>query len=234
MSVSVSASVRDPLRRRRRRLAKHVDHYHPFLVSSLNHLQIRDDAPHPLHPQRPTGCRGFERALRWEWARALVPPLRARPSFLLDLYVLQHCPQAESDRADDTGQGSYPHTPYSPTAASMRVWEEASDAILAPDMTIGYEARGMEEFAGSLRGGGCVRGWMRGWVEGRTLVREKSGLGLNEAMGVCVLMRQDELMKRPDVTAAFILTSTIAILASAQVSTSTATPPFGGSPSVQV
>ncbi|RSH91260.1 hypothetical protein EHS25_009559 [Saitozyma podzolica] len=93
------------------------------------------------------------------------------------------------------GFGSYPHTPYSPTAASMRVWEEASDAILAPDMTIGYEARGMEEFAGSLRGGGCVRGWMRGWVEGRTL---------------------DELMKRPDVTAAFILTSTIAILASAQ------------------
>jgi hypothetical protein len=58
----------------------------------------------------------------------------------------------------------------------MRVWEEASDAILAPDMTIGYEARGMEEFAGSLRGGGCVRGWMRGWVEGRTLVRDESGL----------------------------------------------------------
>lgn len=35
-------------------------------------------------------------------------------------------------------------------------------------------------------------------------------------------MGQDELMKRPDVTAAFILTSTIAILASAQVSTTMA------------
>jgi hypothetical protein len=144
---------------------------------------------------------------------------------LLALYVSQQSPPARSDHADHTGQGSYPHTPYSPTAASMRVWEEASDAILAPDMTIGYEARGMEEFAGSLRGGGCVRGWMRGWVEGRTLVRDKSGLK-SEAAGVRVLMGQDELMKRPDVTAAFILTSTIAILASAQVSTTTADLPF--------
>ena len=52
----------------------------------------------------------------------------------------------------------------------MRVWEEASEALLTPDMTIGYAPTGMEEFAGSLRGGRGIRGWLRGWVEGRTLV----------------------------------------------------------------
>jgi hypothetical protein len=38
-------------------------------------------------------------------------------------------------------------------------------------MTIGYEmTKGMEEFAGNLRGGRSMRAWLRGWVEGRTLV----------------------------------------------------------------
>ncbi|OCF39868.1 hypothetical protein I317_06305 [Kwoniella heveanensis CBS 569] len=88
------------------------------------------------------------------------------------------------------GLGSYPHTPSSPTASSLKVWDEASDALLSPDATIGYETRGMSD-AGLKQ----VHGWMRGWVEGRSL---------------------EELMKRPDVTAAFILTSSLAILASAK------------------
>ncbi|KAK8869921.1 hypothetical protein IAR55_000489 [Kwoniella newhampshirensis] len=95
------------------------------------------------------------------------------------------------------GLGSYPHTPYSPTPASLRVWHEASEALLSPDATIGYQTRGTEEF--DKRG---AKGWMRNWVEGRSL---------------------DELMKRPDITAAFILTSSIAILASAQEKSSTPT-----------
>jgi hypothetical protein len=70
-------------------------------------------------------------------------------------------------------QGSYPHTPHSPTAASLLVWERASEALLEPDMTIGYEmTKGMEEFAGHLRGGRSMRAWLRGWVEGRTLVSQ--------------------------------------------------------------
>jgi len=38
------------------------------------------------------------------------------------------------------------------------------------DPGLGYETRGMEEFAGGIAGGKGMRGWMRGWVEGRTLV----------------------------------------------------------------
>ncbi|WWC61227.1 uncharacterized protein I303_103807 [Kwoniella dejecticola CBS 10117] len=95
------------------------------------------------------------------------------------------------------GLGSYPHTPTSPTPSSMKVWEEASEALLSPDATIGYETRGMGD-AGLKQ----VKGWMRGWVEGRSL---------------------EELMKRPDVTAAFILSSSIAILASAQEKNGTPT-----------
>lgn len=93
------------------------------------------------------------------------------------------------------GLGAYPHTPSSPTAASIAIWEQASEALLEPDMTIGYEPKGMEEFAGRLSGGSGVRAWLRGWVEGRNLT---------------------ELMRRPDVTAAFVLASSIAILASEQ------------------
>ncbi|WWC85365.1 uncharacterized protein L201_000228 [Kwoniella dendrophila CBS 6074] len=95
------------------------------------------------------------------------------------------------------GLGSYPHTPTSPTPSSLRIWEEASEALLSPDATIGYETRGMGD-AGLKQ----VKGWMRGWVEGRSL---------------------EELMKRPDVTAAFILSSSIAILASAQEKNGTPT-----------
>ena len=68
-------------------------------------------------------------------------------------------------------QGAYAHTPSSPTAASIAIWEQASEALLEPDMTIGYEPKGMEEFAGRLSGGSGVRAWLRGWVEGRNLVR---------------------------------------------------------------
>jgi hypothetical protein len=51
------------------------------------------------------------------------------------------------------------------------------------DAVLGYETRGMEEFAGGLAGGKGMRGWMRGWVEGRTLV--------------CgFLLRERELMSR--------------------------------------
>ncbi|WVQ98625.1 hypothetical protein IAU59_005755 [Kwoniella sp. CBS 9459] len=95
------------------------------------------------------------------------------------------------------GLGSYPHTPSSPTSSSLRVWDEASEALLSPDATIGYETRGMSN-AGLKQ----VQGWMRGWVEGRSL---------------------EELMKRPDVTAAFILTSSLAILASAKEKDGTTT-----------
>jgi hypothetical protein len=38
------------------------------------------------------------------------------------------------------------------------------------DPVLGYQTRGMEEFAGGLAGSRCIRGWMRGWVEGRSLV----------------------------------------------------------------
>ncbi|TXT13780.1 hypothetical protein VHUM_01147 [Vanrija humicola] len=95
------------------------------------------------------------------------------------------------------GLGSYPHTPQAATPSSIAVWEQASEALLNPDATIGYWTEGMEEFAGMLQGGGGhgMRGWLRGWVEGRSL---------------------DELMARADVTAAFILSSSIAILASEQ------------------
>ncbi|BEI85388.1 hypothetical protein CcaverHIS002_0507890 [Cutaneotrichosporon cavernicola] len=95
------------------------------------------------------------------------------------------------------GLGSYPHTPQAPTTSSLDIWEKASEALLTPDATMGYFPDNMDEFAGLLQGGGGhgIRGWLRGWVEGRNL---------------------DELMARPDVTASFILTSTIAILASEQ------------------
>lgn len=78
---------------------------------------------------------------------------------------------------------------------------------------MGYWDDGMEEFAGALlQGGGGhgIRGWLRGWVEGRSLV--------GSVFTIVVLTHQDELMARADVTAAFILSSSIAILASEQVS----------------
>ncbi|WVQ78216.1 hypothetical protein IAT38_000299 [Cryptococcus sp. DSM 104549] len=86
------------------------------------------------------------------------------------------------------GLGSYPHTPHSPTPSSLALWEEASEALMSPDATIGYQPKRMDSVGGRS-------GWMRSWVEGRSL---------------------DELMKRPDITAPFILTSSIAVLASAQ------------------
>lgn len=69
-------------------------------------------------------------------------------------------------------QGSYPHTPQSPTPSSLGIWERASEALLNDDSVIGYETRGMEEFAGNLMSEKGIRGWMRGWVEGRTLVSD--------------------------------------------------------------
>lgn len=94
------------------------------------------------------------------------------------------------------GLSSYPHTPTSPTQSSMRVWEEASEAVLSPDATIGYWPKGVEQFAEKVLGGrNRPRTWMRDWVEGRSL---------------------EELMARPDITAAFILSSSVAILASEQ------------------
>lgn len=107
-------------------------------------------------------------------------------------------------------KGSYPHTPTSPTPSSLRVWDIASEAILSPDATIGYWPKEMEEFAAKVGGSG-LKGWMRDWVEGRSLVScwQRSGVRANG---------KDELMARADVTSAFILTSSIAILASAQVS----------------
>ncbi|OWZ51972.1 hypothetical protein C351_03611 [Cryptococcus neoformans c8] len=86
------------------------------------------------------------------------------------------------------GLGSYPHTPHAPTPSSLRIWDEASDALFSPDATIGYQPRG-------ITGIGNIKGGLRSWVEGRSL---------------------DNLMKNPDITAAFILTSSIAILASEQ------------------
>jgi len=71
-------------------------------------------------------------------------------------------------KADE--KGSYPHTPTSPTPSSIHIWEQASEALLMDDPGLGYETRGMEEFAGGIAGGKGMRGWMRGWVEGRTLV----------------------------------------------------------------
>ena len=69
---------------------------------------------------------------------------------------------------------------------------------------MGYTAEGLNE-----------KEWkegLRGWVAGRSLVRS-DGHVRSTLADAC----QEELMQRPDVTAAFILTSTIAILASAQV-----------------
>lgn len=73
-------------------------------------------------------------------------------------------------------KGSYPHTPSSPTLSSLRVWEEASEAVLSPDATIGYWPKGIEEFAGKVQGGKGLRGWMRDWVEGRSLVSDEFDL----------------------------------------------------------
>lgn len=53
----------------------------------------------------------------------------------------------------------------------MKVWEEASEAVLSPDATIGYWPTGIEEFAEKVLGRDRPRTWMRDWVEGRTLVR---------------------------------------------------------------
>ena len=78
--------------------------------------------------------------------------------------------RADTIEAHHRGQGSYPHTPHSPTTSSLQVWETASEAVLEPDATIGYWPARMEEFAGALGGGRGVRGWLRGWVEGRSLV----------------------------------------------------------------
>jgi len=77
--------------------------------------------------------------------------------------------EPRSEAATLTPQGSYPHTPSSPTRSSLRVWEEASEALLTPDATIGYWPQEIESFAGKVGGAG-LRGWMRDWVEGRTLV----------------------------------------------------------------
>ena len=66
-------------------------------------------------------------------------------------------------------EGSYPHTPHAPTPSSILVWEQASEALLTPDETIVYQPKEMEEFAGGLGGSRGVKGWMRGWVEGRNL-----------------------------------------------------------------
>ncbi|KAJ9104779.1 hypothetical protein QFC19_003920 [Naganishia cerealis] len=104
------------------------------------------------------------------------------------------------------GLGSYPHQPSSPTAASLRLWERASEALVTPCPEIGYIPRAIEQeksaMSGSLGDGmdpalwrRWNKGWLRGWVGNRSI---------------------NELMLRPDIKAAYVLTSNLAILASAQ------------------
>jgi hypothetical protein len=100
-------------------------------------------------------------------------------------------------------QGSYPHLPTSPTPASLHIWSRASSALLTPSSSMGYipTASLINEFGPiapsnddtHTHGSAWLRGWMAG---GRTL---------------------KDLMKRPDLTSAFVLTSSVAVLASAQV-----------------
>lgn len=104
------------------------------------------------------------------------------------------------------GLGSYPHQPTSPTAASLRLWERASEALVTPCSKIGYVPRAIEQeksaMSGSLGDGmdpalwrRWNKGWLRGWVGNRSI---------------------NELMSRPDIKAAYVITSNLAILASAQ------------------
>ncbi|KAJ9125117.1 hypothetical protein QFC22_000070 [Naganishia vaughanmartiniae] len=104
------------------------------------------------------------------------------------------------------GLGSYPHQPTSPTAASLRLWERASEALITPCSKIGYVPRAIEQeksaMSGSLGDGmdpalwrRWNKGWLRGWVGNRSI---------------------NELMSRPDIKAAYVITSNLAILASAQ------------------
>ncbi|KAJ9108742.1 hypothetical protein QFC21_000062 [Naganishia friedmannii] len=104
------------------------------------------------------------------------------------------------------GLGSYPHQPTSPTAASLRLWERASEALVTPCSKTGYVPRAIEQeksaMSGSLGDGmdpalwrRWNKGWLRGWVGNRSI---------------------NELMSRPDTKAAYVITSNLAILASAQ------------------
>lgn len=99
-------------------------------------------------------------------------------------------------------QGSYPHLPSNPTPSSLRIWSEASEALLTPQPDRGYTPppallakahdimHRSSPVAASAEEG---RGWLRSWVRGRAI---------------------DELMASPDLTAAFILASNVALLAS--------------------
>ncbi|ODO03443.1 hypothetical protein L198_02290 [Cryptococcus wingfieldii CBS 7118] len=97
-----------------------------------------------------------------------------------------HTPESSGKALLFAGLGSYPHTPHAPTPSSLHLWEEASEALLSPDATIGYQP---------IRSADQVKGGLRSWVEGRSL---------------------DDLMKRPDITTSFILASSLAILKSEQ------------------
>jgi hypothetical protein len=142
-----------------------VEPSYPYLNSCLRPYWTHGGVRLLRRPLRPTGSReeshGFACRCGW-WTREQGVFVCWTRKFRL---------WADRNLADV--QGSYPHTPHSPTAASLLVWERASEALLEPDMTIGYEmTKGMEEFAGHLRGGRSMRAWLRGWVEGRTLVSQ--------------------------------------------------------------
>lgn len=87
-------------------------------------------------------------------------------------------------RADDASlQGSYPHQPSSPTDASLRLWERASEALVTPCEAIGYVPRTIDVERGAMKGSmgdgmdpalwrRWNKGWLRGWVGNRSIVRQ--------------------------------------------------------------
>ncbi|WVQ71541.1 hypothetical protein IAR50_001080 [Cryptococcus sp. DSM 104548] len=140
-------------------------------------------AASPRQLLRPTRC--SSRAL------SCSPPARSRATDKnewLDFLKTEvpHTPESSGKALLFPGLGSYPHTPHAPTPSSLHLWEEASEALLSPDATIGYQP---------IRSADQVKGGLRSWVEGQSL---------------------DDLMRRPDITTSFILASSLAILKSEQ------------------
>jgi hypothetical protein len=125
---------------------------------------------------------------------------------LLQQFPLFLAPPKSTDTLNRLPQGSYPHLPTSPTPASLHIWNRASTALLTPSPSMGYypSAELLNEFGPATPSDGEVdsgpRGseWLRGWMAGGRTLRD--------------------LMQRPDLTGAFVLTSSVAVLASAQVS----------------
>ena len=131
---------------------------------------LPQSAPQPYWRRRPASTTSTVKHEHVDWARRGTAEMGAHGGGGKALLFagLVSCTSTGGGRKAYR-QGSYPHTPSSPTRSSLRVWEEASEALLTPDATIGYWPKEIEGFASRVGGAG-LRGWMRDWVEGRTLV----------------------------------------------------------------